>query len=83
MYMKAQLSVKREQSNAKAPVIGVFSGAITGLSEPSNVTSIAKTHRSSASIRAYGAGDLIRKRSIESIDRYVLASRTFFNLNRW
>jgi hypothetical protein len=33
IYIKAQLSVKREQSNAKAPVIGVFSGAIAGLSE--------------------------------------------------
>jgi hypothetical protein len=32
VYMKAQLSVKREMSNAKAPVIGVFGGAISGLS---------------------------------------------------
>lgn len=31
IYMKAQLSVKREQSNAKAPVVGVFGGAIAGL----------------------------------------------------
>jgi hypothetical protein len=42
MYMKAQLSVKREQSNAKAPVIGVFSGAIAGLSETSISVSVAK-----------------------------------------
>jgi hypothetical protein len=33
IYMKGQLSVKREQSNAKAPVIGVFSGTIGGLSK--------------------------------------------------
>ena len=32
VYMKAQLSVKREMSNAKAPVLGVFGGAISGLS---------------------------------------------------
>lgn len=32
VYMKAQLSVKREMSNAKAPVLGIFGGAISGLS---------------------------------------------------
>lgn len=34
IYLRAQLSVKREMSNAKAPVIGILSGAITGLSKP-------------------------------------------------
>jgi hypothetical protein len=34
IYMKAQLSVKREMSNAKAPVLGHFGAAIAGLSEP-------------------------------------------------
>ena len=33
VYIKAQLSVKREMSTAKAPVLGVFGGAIAGLSE--------------------------------------------------
>ena len=32
MYMKAQLCVKREMSNAKAPVLGHFGAAMTGLS---------------------------------------------------
>ena len=31
MYMKAQLSVKRERSNAKSPVVGHFGAALTGL----------------------------------------------------
>ncbi|KIO02467.1 hypothetical protein M404DRAFT_9898 [Pisolithus tinctorius Marx 270] len=31
IYMKAQLSVKREMSNAKAPVLGHFGAAIAGL----------------------------------------------------
>jgi hypothetical protein len=35
IYMKAQLSVKREMSNAKAPVLGHFGAAIAGLSERS------------------------------------------------
>lgn len=33
VYMRAQLSVKREMSNAKAPVLGHFGAAIAGLSE--------------------------------------------------
>ena len=31
MYMRAQLSVKREMSNARAPVMGHFGSAIAGL----------------------------------------------------
>ncbi|RDX55372.1 hypothetical protein OH76DRAFT_1428233 [Lentinus brumalis] len=67
IYMKAQLSVKREQSNARAPVLGHFGAAIAGLT----------------SIRAYGAQDQFRKESYRRIDRYVRAGRTFYNLNRW
>lgn len=32
LYMKAQLSVKREMSNARAPVLANFGAAIAGLS---------------------------------------------------
>ena len=32
MYMKAQLSVKREMSNAKAPLLGIVDSTISGLS---------------------------------------------------
>lgn len=32
MYIKATMSVKREMSNAKAPVLGAFGGAMAGLS---------------------------------------------------
>ncbi|KAI0638608.1 multidrug resistance-associated ABC transporter [Trametes polyzona] len=67
IYMKAQLSVKREMSNARAPVLGHFGAAIAGLT----------------SIRAYGAQDQFRKESYRRIDRYVRAGRTFYNLNRW
>lgn len=31
LYIKAQLSVKREMSTAKAPVLGILGGAIAGL----------------------------------------------------
>ena len=33
IYMKAQLCVKREMSAAKAPVLGHFGAAISGISE--------------------------------------------------
>lgn len=32
IYIKAQLSVKREMSNARAPVLGHFGAAMSGLS---------------------------------------------------
>ncbi|CCL98867.1 uncharacterized protein FIBRA_00874 [Fibroporia radiculosa] len=67
IYMKAQLSVKRERSNARAPVLGHFGAAFAGL----------------VSIRAYGAQDHFRKGSRTRIDKYTRASITFYNLNRW
>lgn len=67
VFIHAQLSVKREMSKVKAPVLGAFSDAINGL----------------ASIRAYSAQDVFRKESLIRIDCYVSASRCFYNLNRW
>ncbi|KAI0742214.1 hypothetical protein C8Q80DRAFT_1186678 [Daedaleopsis nitida] len=67
VYMKTQLSVKREMSNARAPVLGHFSAAVSGLT----------------SIRAYGAQEQFRKESFRRIDNYVRVRRTFYNLNRW
>jgi ABC-type multidrug transport system fused ATPase/permease subunit len=67
IYMKAQLSVKREMSNAKAPVLGHFGAAIAGLT----------------SIRAYGAEEAFKEESLSRIDRYTKSARMFYNLNRW
>ncbi|TCD60867.1 hypothetical protein EIP91_009386 [Steccherinum ochraceum] len=67
VYMKAQLPVKRESSKAKAPVLGHFGSAISGL----------------VSIRAYGAQDAFRKESYKRIDHWLRAEITFWNLNRW
>lgn len=33
VYIKSQLSIKREMSNAKAPVLGAFGSAMAGLSK--------------------------------------------------
>ncbi|KZV63334.1 P-loop containing nucleoside triphosphate hydrolase protein [Peniophora sp. CONT] len=67
IYMKAQLPVKREMSNKKAPVLGHFGAAITGLT----------------SIRAYGAQDAFRQESYKRIENYTRSGRMFYNLNRW
>ncbi|KAJ7693691.1 P-loop containing nucleoside triphosphate hydrolase protein, partial [Mycena rosella] len=67
IYIAAQLSVKREMSNARAPVLGHFGAAIAGIT----------------SIRAYGAQNSIIKISLERIDKYTRTARTFYNLNRW
>ncbi|KAF7377837.1 hypothetical protein MSAN_00207200 [Mycena sanguinolenta] len=67
IYMSSQMSVKREMSNARAPVLGHIDAAISGL----------------VSVRAYGAQNTFIKISIDRIDRFTRASRTFANLNRW
>ncbi|KAJ3774339.1 hypothetical protein FB446DRAFT_729352 [Lentinula raphanica] len=67
IYIKAQLPVKREMSNAKAPVLGHFGAAMTGLT----------------SIRAYGVEDSFKKEVQVRIDHYSRPARTFYNLNRW
>ncbi|PIL29334.1 ATP-binding cassette transporter [Ganoderma sinense ZZ0214-1] len=67
IYMKAQLSVKRELSVAKAPVLGHFGAAVAGIT----------------SIRAYGAQDAFKREAYARIDRYSRVSITNVNLNRW
>ncbi|KAF7315751.1 ATP-binding cassette transporter [Mycena indigotica] len=67
IYMASQLSVKREQSNARAPVLAHFGATMSGL----------------VSVRAYGAQDALIGISQERIDRLTRATRTFMNLNRW
>jgi ABC-type multidrug transport system fused ATPase/permease subunit len=67
VYIKAQLSVKREMSNAKSPVLGHFGAAIAGLT----------------SIRAYSAQESFKAESLKRINRYTRSARTYYNLNRW
>ncbi|KAF9072745.1 P-loop containing nucleoside triphosphate hydrolase protein [Rhodocollybia butyracea] len=67
VYMGAQLSVKREMSNARAPVLAHFSASVAGL----------------ASIRAYGAQNAFVNGSLTRINSYSRASRAFYNLSRW
>ncbi|KDR83044.1 hypothetical protein GALMADRAFT_134555 [Galerina marginata CBS 339.88] len=67
MYLKAQLSVKRESSNARSPMLAHFSAAIHGL----------------VSIRAYGAQNAFKVESLTRIDRFTRVARMSYDLNRW
>ncbi|KAH7099122.1 ATP-binding cassette transporter [Auriculariales sp. MPI-PUGE-AT-0066] len=67
LYLASQLSVKREMSNSRAPVLAHFGAVIHGLT----------------SIRAYGAEDAFKEESMKRIDKYTRAARSFHNLNRW
>ncbi|KAH7101269.1 ATP-binding cassette transporter [Auriculariales sp. MPI-PUGE-AT-0066] len=67
LYIKSQLSVKREMSNARAPVLGHITGAIHGLT----------------SIRAYNAEGAFQRELMKRIDKYTRAARSFHNLSRW
>ncbi|KAF7377593.1 p-loop containing nucleoside triphosphate hydrolase protein [Mycena sanguinolenta] len=67
IYMAAQLSVKREMSNARAPVLGHFGAAMAGLT----------------SIRAYGREAAFITDLQEKINHYTRCARVFYNLNRW
>ncbi|KAF8477848.1 hypothetical protein JB92DRAFT_2801159 [Gautieria morchelliformis] len=67
LYIKAQLSIKREMSNRRSPVLAHFGAAIAGLT----------------SIRAYGAQDAFKTESLKRIDGYTRPARAFYNCNRW
>ncbi|GJF00392.1 ATP-binding cassette transporter [Phanerochaete sordida] len=67
IYIKAQLSIKRDMSNCKAPVLATFGSAIHGL----------------VSIRAYAAQGSFRKQLLSQVNEYTRAGRTFWLLNRW
>ncbi|KAF9526535.1 multidrug resistance-associated ABC transporter [Crepidotus variabilis] len=67
VYQKAQLSVKRQSSNAKAPVLSHFNAAVQGL----------------VSIRAYRAEKSFTGQAFDKLNHYTRLSRTSLTLNRW
>ncbi|KAJ7323675.1 hypothetical protein DFH08DRAFT_917047 [Mycena albidolilacea] len=67
IYLASQLSVKREWSNARAPVLAHIGATIAGI----------------VSVRAYGAQEALIKISIDRINALTRTERAFTNLNRW
>lgn len=85
VYIKAQLSVKRELSNARSPVLSHFGAAIAGIGvypscPQSESIGLPVTI---VSIRAYSAQNSFRKESLRRIDKVTRPTRAFYNLNRW
>jgi len=84
IYIKAQLSVKREMSNARSPVLSHFGAAIAGIGAYSfHLEGIIGLSTFAVSIRAYSAQDSFRQESLRRIDKVTRPSRVFYNLNRW
>ncbi|KAJ7729547.1 hypothetical protein DFH07DRAFT_850204 [Mycena maculata] len=69
IYMASQLSVKREQSNAKAPVLAHFAS-----------TASVRAYGAQEAVIQISMDRINRSSSILTLPR---ASRTFANLNRW
>ncbi|KAL7284522.1 hypothetical protein ACG7TL_001813 [Trametes sanguinea] len=67
VFIKVQLAVKRELSNAKAPVLAHFGAAVSGIT----------------SVRAYGAQEAFKAEAYRRIDRYTRVAITHWNLSRW
>ncbi|CAE6473454.1 unnamed protein product [Rhizoctonia solani] len=67
IYIRSQLSVKREMSNSRSPLFSHFGTALAGV----------------ISIRAYRAEVQFKNETLKRVDKYTRASRTFYNLNRW
>ncbi|KDR83115.1 hypothetical protein GALMADRAFT_238938 [Galerina marginata CBS 339.88] len=67
LYLRAQLSIKREMSNARSPLLAHFSAAIHGL----------------VSIRAYGAQKAFADETYKRINHYSRTARASWNVNRW
>ncbi|KEP52172.1 multidrug resistance-associated ABC transporter [Rhizoctonia solani 123E] len=67
IYIRSQLSVKREMSNARSPLFSHFGTSLAGIT----------------SIRAYGVEDQFKNEALKRVDKYTRTSRTFYNLNRW
>ncbi|KAG6813437.1 hypothetical protein H0H92_011134 [Tricholoma furcatifolium] len=67
VYTKSRLSVKREMSKSKAPVMAHFGASIEGI----------------RSIRAFGVQSFVLLESLALIDDYSRASRVFNDLTRW
>ncbi|KAH7337951.1 P-loop containing nucleoside triphosphate hydrolase protein [Rhizoctonia solani] len=67
IYIRSQLSVKREMSNARSLIFSHFGTALVGITL----------------IRAYGVEDHFKNVALKRIDKYTRAGRTFYNLNCW
>ncbi|KZP10497.1 hypothetical protein FIBSPDRAFT_963101 [Athelia psychrophila] len=67
VYIRTIMSVKREMSNARSPVLAHFGASVAGL----------------VSIRAFGVESSVKLESMGRINKYTRTARLFHNLNCW
>lgn len=85
VYIKTQLSVKRETSNARAPVLSHFGAMVAGLGASSRWDFLHSSVLTIilVSIRAYGAQEAFIQESYRRVDKYTRAAVTAYNVNRY
>jgi len=85
VYMKAQMSVKRELNNARSPVLANFVVAMNGMGAfPLQLALFAATNEYFAvTVRAYGAQERFSNTLVKTIDNYTRCARAANNLTRW
>jgi ABC-type multidrug transport system fused ATPase/permease subunit len=66
-YVRCQIDVKRESSNAKSPLYSQFAAAISGV----------------ISIRAFSAETKVQRQLQVRADHYTQCATSMYNLNRW
>ena len=85
IYMKADLSLKRELNIAKAPVMGHIGAAVAGLGKSSIIPfdRDTATDKCVVSIRAYNAQEAFKREAHHRIDTYTSVYRTYMGLYWW
>lgn len=85
VYLKCQLSIRREVSNAKAPVMSQIGTALNSLREPEHLYHLKQMNLIflEASIRAYGAQERFGAQLRARIDTMARAFYTFTDIDRW
>jgi hypothetical protein len=83
LYINAQLPVKRNMSNDRAPILGHLSTTLNGIGAcvirpKPPLTSLSP----SVSVRAYEAQVGFREKSLHLIDIYSRTAVSYWNLNR-
>jgi hypothetical protein len=83
-YIKAQLSVKRERSNAKVIhwFMCCFSQVAKALYQAPVLAAVNGAFAGLTSIRAFSAQSMFTEQSSEKIDEYTRITVSFWNLNR-
>lgn len=82
VYIRTVMSVKREMSNARSPVLAHFGAAMAGLGKSKNrdIYDFLLTVMI-VSIRAFGVQNTFKSESMGRINKYTRTARVFHNLN--